>query len=213
MNQPSIRDDGRPPPPVSASHVPRRRMLAGLAAGLALRALPATAHGAIGPVKPPARVPEIIVLSSDGSRGPLHARLLGQVTAVQLMFTTCRSICPIEAATFVRTQQALARFPANGIQLLSLSIDPATDTPDVLRAWLDNLGAGPGWTAASPASADLARARQFFDGASSLGEDHSTAMSLIDQSGRLVWRTAELPAADDVARMLSQLQQAPRAGL
>jgi len=185
--------------------VHRRSVLIGLAAGVTLCALPSFAHGNIGPVKPPIGLPDIEIVSSDGFRGPLHERLLGRTTAIQLMFSKCKSICPIEAATFVRTQEALANHASGDIQLLSLSIDPLTDTPDVLRAWLDGLGAQTGWTAAAPAKADLARARAFFDGASNLGEDHSTAMSIVDRTGLLVWRTTELPAPDEVAKLLNHL--------
>ncbi len=184
----------------------RRSVLAALAAGLTQRSLPASAHGSIGPVRPPAAAPDIEVVTSDGFRGPLRARLLGRVTAVQLMFTQCRSICPIEAATFARTQEALARSTSDGIQLLSLSVDPATDTPAVLNAWLDGLSARSCWTAAAPAMADLTRTRKFFDGVSDFGEDHSTAMSLFDRAGMLVWRTPELPAANEVVTILRQIR-------
>lgn len=184
---------------------PRRSILTGLAAGFALCSIPAFAHGNIGPVKPPIRVPDIGIIASNNFQGPLRERLLGRVTAIQLMFTKCKSICPIEAATFARTQEILASNPSASIQLLSLSIDPLTDTPDMLAAWLDGLNAQPGWIAASPATLDLTRAREFFDGASSLGEDHSTAMSLIDRAGFLVWRTTELPAPEEVVAMLHQL--------
>ncbi len=184
---------------------PRRSILTGFAASLALYSTPAFPHGNIGPVRPPIRVPDIDVTASDQFRGPLRERLLGRPTAIQLMFTNCRSICPIEAATFVRTQEALASNPSDGVQLLSLSIDPLTDTPDVLAAWLDSLNARPGWIAASPAKTDLAQAREFFDGLSSFGEDHSTAMSLIDRAGFLVWRTPELPAPEEVVKLLHQL--------
>jgi len=186
--------------------VRRRSVMAGLAASLALRAVPAFAHGNIGPIKPPLGVPDIEIVTSDGFRGPLSERLLGRVTAIQLMFTQCKSICPIEAATFARTQEVLAGTASDGIQLLSLSIDPLNDTPEVMKAWLDGLGAGAGWTAAAPVKADLARARAFFDGASDFGEDHSTAMSLMDRAGMLVWRTPELPAAEEVVRLLGYLR-------
>ncbi len=192
--------------PGATCPVRRRWVVAGLAASLALRAVPASAHGSIGPVKPPLGVPDIEIVGSDGFRGPLRERLLGRVTAIQLMFTQCKSICPIEAATFTRTQEALAGIASDGIQLLSLSIDPLTDTPEVMKAWLDGLGAGAGWTAAAPVEPDLARARAFFDGASSFGEDHSTAMSLTNRAGLLVWRTPELPPAEEVARLLGHLQ-------
>ncbi len=186
--------------------VRRRSVVAGLAAGLALCAVPAFAHGNLGPVKPPLAVPDIEIVASDGFRGPLRERLLGRVTAIQLMFTQCKSICPIEAATFARTQDVLAGASSDGIQLLSLSIDPLTDTPEVMKAWLGGLGAGSAWTAAAPAKADLARARAFFDGASDFGEDHSTAMSLTNRAGLLVWRTPELPAAEVVGRLLGHFR-------
>ena len=186
--------------------VRRRSVLAGLAAGLALCAVPAFAHGNLGPVKPPLGAPDIEIVTSDGFRGPLRERLLGRVTAIQLMFTQCKSICPIEAATFARTQEALAGIASDGIQLLSLSIDPLNDTPDAMKAWLDGLGAGAAWTAAAPVKADLARARAFFDGASDFGEDHSTAMSVMNRAGMLVWRTPELPAPEEVVRLLGHFR-------
>lgn len=190
----------------TAAPLGRRSVLAGPAAGLALRSVPALAHGSIGPVKPPVGVPDIEIVTNDGFRGPLRERLLGRVTAIQLMFTQCKSICPIEAATFARTQDALAAMSPDGIQLLSLSIDPLTDTPEVMGAWLDGLGAKAGWTAAAPAKADLARARAFFDGPSDFGEDHSTAMSLFNRAGLLVWRTPELPAPNEVVRLLGHFR-------
>ena len=124
------------------------------------------------------------------------------------MFARCRSICPIDAATFVRTQEALAPNPPEGIQLVSLSIDPLNDTPDVLRAWLRSFDAGSRWIAVAPVEADLPRAQKFFDSASDLGEDHSTAMSLINHAGLLVWRTSELPTPAEVATLLRRLRQA-----
>ncbi len=186
--------------------VRRRSVMAGLAASLAFCAAPALAHGNLGPVKPPLGVPDIDIVTSDGFRGPLRDRLLGRVTAIQLMFTQCKSICPIEAATFARTQEVLAGMSSEGVQLLSLSIDPLHDTPEAMKAWLDGLGAGPAWTAAAPVGADLARARAFFDGTSDFGEDHSTAMSLMNRAGMLVWRTPELPAPEEVVRLLGHFR-------
>ena len=188
----------------------RRLLLTGLAAAFGLQLMPARAHDNPGLVKPPIEVPDITVVSADGVRAPLRDLLRGRVTAVQLMFSKCKSICPIEAATLARVQEALEAAKDNStdnIQLLSLSTDPATDTPDVLKVWLERFGAQRGWTAASPTEADLGRVRGFFDRASALGEDHSTTVYLVDRNGLLVWRTLELPAPDEVARLLLQLQR------
>src|SRR5262249_16725434 len=80
----------------------------------------------------------------------LRDLLRGRVTAVQLMFSKCRSICPIEAVTLARVQDALGHKFADNIRLLSLSIDPETDTPAVLKAWVGRVRAAQGGTAGAP---------------------------------------------------------------
>jgi len=185
----------------------RRLLLSSLAAAFALRSATVRAHEKIGPVKPPLDVPNAAVVSSDGVHGFLRDLLLGKVTAIQLMFSRCESICPIEAGTLASLEKALADYPADDIRLLSLSIDPITDTPEVLKAWLERFGAGSRWIAASPAEPDLARVRTFFDQTSNTGELHSTAIDLIDRNGFLVWRTFELPDANEVARLLLGLHR------
>jgi protein SCO1/2 len=182
----------------------RRSVLSGLATTFSLNWVPADAHD-FGPVKPPIEVPNVTVISSDGLRISLRDLLRGKVTAIQLMFSKCKSICPIEAATLARVQEALTDHPADDIQLLSLSVDPTTDTSNVLKAWLERFGAGHRWIAVAPAEADLARVRAFFDRPSNLGEVHSTAVYLVDRGGLVVWRTLELPAPDEVAALLRQL--------
>jgi protein SCO1/2 len=165
------------------------------------------AHERVGPVKPPILVPDLSVVSSDGVLASVRDLLSGKVTAIQLMFTKCKSICPIEAGTLARVEEALADYPGDDIQLLSLSIDPTTDTPEVLKAWLERFGAQRRWNAVSPAEADLARVKSFFDRPSSVGEIHSTAIHLVDRNGFLVWRTFDLPDANEVAKLLLSLHR------
>jgi protein SCO1 len=188
--------------------VRRRVFLTGFVGTIGVHLSSADAHENIGPVQPPIAVPDLNVLSIDGSRSSLRDLLLGRVTAIQLMFSRCRSICPIEAATLARVQEALGDKPDDKIRLLSLSIDPSTDTPDVLKAWLKRFGAREGWTAVSPALADLSRVRTFFDGQSNVSEDHSTAISVVAPSGMVVWRTLDLPEPNEVAKLLRHLQKA-----
>jgi protein SCO1/2 len=189
------------------SRLSRRFLLGGLTTAFSLRSLHARAHERVGPVKPPIQVPNLAVVSSEGVRASIRDLLFGKVTAIQLMFSKCKSICPIEAGTLARVEEALADYRADDIQLLSLSIDPITDTPEVLKAWLERFGARRRWNAASPAEADLARVRVFFDRVSNVGEIHSTAIHLVDRNGFLVWRTFDLPDANEVARLLLGLHR------
>jgi protein SCO1 len=192
--------------------LPRRSTLPGLTVALIGAWLPAMAHDGFGPVTPPLEVPHIELMTSDDERLPLHRLLIGHATAVQLMFTNCRSICPIDAATLARVQDALGDHPPKKTQLLSLSIDPETDTPEKMRSWLERFGARPMWTAAAPLPEDILRVRAFFDRRSNFGESHSTVISLIDSQARLVWRTLELPSPQEVAKLLNGFVEAEPRG-
>jgi protein SCO1/2 len=66
--------------------------------------------------------------------------LRGKVTVAGFIFTTCPSTCPKISRAMLELQQRYAR---NGvdIELVSFTVDPENDTPEVLRRYADNLGA------------------------------------------------------------------------
>jgi protein SCO1/2 len=67
------------------------------------------------------------------------ADLKGRVLLVSFIFTTCNGTCPATTHRMVQVQDALK---ANGlwkggrIRLLSISLDPARDKPEVLRDYM-----------------------------------------------------------------------------
>lgn len=185
----------------------RRRLLAG--AALAFIAAPvhlALADG-IGPMRPRRTPPAARLLRHDGRSITLAEQLGGRVTAVQLMFTGCSAICPLQGALFATLQGRLAAQGATDVQLLSLSIDPLGDSPPALNAWRERYGAGPRWSAAAPAVTDLDKLLDLLGPAgASLGDRHTTEVHLFDREGRLAWRTSGLPPLDEISGALQQLR-------
>jgi protein SCO1/2 len=158
-----------------------------------------------GRIKPPAPVPDVQLLCQSGASATLGSLVAGHATAVQLMFTQCTTTCPIQAAIFQRVQRLVPDMSGKGIQLLSLSIDPVSDTPKALSAWLRRFHAGPAWIAAAPSAKDGSLLQEFFGRAKSSYADHSTQVNIVDRSGQLVWRTIELPTAEEIAEVLENL--------
>jgi len=64
----------------------------------------------------------------------------GKVWVAGFIFTSCPSVCPKISRAMLELQQRYAR---NGdeIELVSFSVDPENDTPEVLRRYAENLGA------------------------------------------------------------------------
>jgi cytochrome oxidase Cu insertion factor (SCO1/SenC/PrrC family) len=84
-------------------------------------------------------------LSDQDGRMVSQADWIGQIRVVDLIFTRCAGPCPIVSATMARLQVAL---PASSpVRLVTLTSDPAFDTPAVLNKYGEKFGARPGvWT-------------------------------------------------------------------
>jgi len=158
-----------------------------------------------GRIKPPAPVPDIPLLQHDGRKTTLAHLTLDHATAVQLMFTSCTTTCPIQAAIFQRVQALIPAMAANRIQLLSLSLDPEDDSARALSRWRQRFHAGPNWLAAAPDASDNVSVQRFFGQATGTFAAHSTQVNIIDRRGRLVWRTNELPTSEEIVTILRRL--------
>lgn len=67
--------------------------------------------------------------------------------ALQFIFTSCGTICPPMGAQFGALQKLLEQRGIDDVHLISVSIDPARDTPDRLAEWAGRFGHdGERWT-------------------------------------------------------------------
>lgn len=100
------------------------------------------------PEPPPvlSQLPEFSLVAADGK--PFgSAELRGQVYVASFFFTSCRSICPAIMKGMARLQDGFARNEVQGIRLVSISVDPEHDTPQVLSDYGKALGVDPlRWT-------------------------------------------------------------------
>ncbi|HBB48638.1 MAG TPA: SCO family protein [Flavobacteriaceae bacterium] len=79
-------------------------------------------------------------------RGELlsSASLNGQIYVVEFFFTTCPSVCPIMTQNLLKVQSAFADEP--GLSLISITINPTFDTPEVLSDYAKKYGiTHPNW--------------------------------------------------------------------
>ncbi|MEJ8812409.1 SCO family protein [Variovorax ureilyticus] len=162
----------------------------------------AGAGSGVGPVAPLATAPALPLRRHDGATPTLVAQLTGACTAVQLMFTGCSSVCPLQGALFGALQAELLTQRDNSARLLSLSIDPLADDPAALSAWLLRFGAAAGWSAAAPDVRALDQLLSLFSRNAAAGDRHSGQVYVFDRHARMAWRTSELPPAAEVLEAL-----------
>lgn len=84
------------------------------------------------------QVPEFS-LTSEQNQPFSRSDLSGKVWVADFVFTSCAGPCPIMARRMADLQEALSG--ANDLRLVSFTVDPERDTPEVLRAYGQRFGA------------------------------------------------------------------------
>lgn len=87
-------------------------------------------------------VPAFSLVDDQGQTFTEEA-LRGHPTIVNFVFTRCDTICPVISAKMERLQEKLLDRRAEPIKLLSISVDPAYDTPERLAAYAQRFHALP----------------------------------------------------------------------
>lgn len=74
------------------------------------------------------------------------ADLKGETLAVVMIYTACRTACPRLVADMRAIESAVSNKKAKGVQYVLVSIDPAADSPERLKAFAKENGMdGPQW--------------------------------------------------------------------
>ena len=130
-------------------------------------------------------VPEFSLISQTGE--PFHSKTLeGSVWVADFFFTSCTGPCPRMSSRFRQIQKA---FPGqNDLKLVSMSVDPERDTPEVLAEYARKFSAEPGrWfmlTGTVDALHNLSR-NVFMLGDVTGDLEHSTRFVLLDRQSRI----------------------------
>ncbi len=69
----------------------------------------------------------------------------GKILLINFFFTSCDSVCPLATANLVRVRELLGERVGDEIRMVSISLQPEHDTPEVMAAYARTYGAGPGW--------------------------------------------------------------------
>ena len=132
-------------------------------------------------------IPDVELLDQDGRKVHFYSDLIkGRTVAINFIFTTCTTICPPLGATFRRVEQGLGESAGRDARLISISVDPATDTPERLKAWGAKFHAGAGWTLVTGAKPQVDELLRALGAQTGRPEDHSPTV-IIGNDARGQW--------------------------
>jgi cytochrome oxidase Cu insertion factor (SCO1/SenC/PrrC family) len=135
-------------------------------------------------------IPDVEVLDQDGNVLHFYSDLIKNKTvAINFIFTNCTTICPPLAATFARVQKEIGDRVGKDVHLISISVDPVTDTPERLKVWGAKFKAGAGWTFVTGEKQEVDKLLNALGAAVSKREDHTPAV-IIGNDAKGVWTRA-----------------------
>ena len=133
-------------PPRARPRVPRTLVLAAVLNGLLLMLLSGAAWLRWRtPVLDDYGAAPDFRLTDQLGRSASAEDLRGRVVVVNFIYTSCRDTCPLLSLRMQALQERLREETLLGgrVQLLSFTVDPEHDTPEVLRPYAERSGADP----------------------------------------------------------------------
>lgn len=148
-----------------------------------------------------------------------NEQMLGKVWIASFFFSRCPSVCPKQQQDFITVLKHVDDLK-QPIELVSISVDPEHDTPEVLNAYARKLGPSPKWhllTGSKDALKEIVVKRFLVDmgdpraieGSADLFDiSHTAKLALVDQNGALrgFWSNDDLGRGNliNAARLLAK---------
>lgn len=189
---------------------------------LALLAGPAMAHDAHqhhGPATAPSdapalvtiRLPDVPLVDGTGAARRLGTDVIGsRLVVMDFIFTSCTSVCPVLSSVLGLVQERLGPRLGPEVTMVSVSIDPATDTPARMAEYGARFGAGPEWTLLTGTKPNIDRLLARVGVHAPNPADH-TPVVLVGDPERQTWlRLYGMPSPEQILNALETVAEGRR---
>lgn len=151
------------------------------------------------------RCPDIPVQDQEGRAGSFHHLAGDRLVMLSFTYGTCRTACPAVNGLFAAVHRQLGERVGRDVVLLSITVDPERDRPDILAMQHQQFGSPAHWYRLTGDRTDLARLWQVFG--IRVGGDpaaHSSDL-FIGNPARGTWRrVASLLSPQEVIQVLDE---------
>lgn len=90
-------------------------------------------------------IPEITLTDSKGNMQKIKQLIGERIAIIDFVYTNCTTICPILSRIMKDIETELGPKMATNYVLISITVDPANDSPEVLATYARKLGASSSW--------------------------------------------------------------------
>lgn len=149
---------------------------------------------------------DVELINQDGEKVKFYSDVLkDKVVIINTFFTTCTSVCPPLNRNMEKVQDALGDRLGKKAFLVSISVDPAADTPTRLKEYSRRFHARPGWIFLTGKKENVDWALYKLGQYVETKDGHSTIM-IIGNEPRGLWKKAfGLAKADELIKIVEDV--------
>lgn len=150
-------------------------------------------------------VPDVTLIDQEARAHRLKGALTeGRVLVINFNYTTCETLCPLGNVVMADLDALIP--PGRDVLLMSITIDPANDTPDRMRAAAEEFGASARWSWLTGAPAEIKRLLEAFDAdyANIVLHDPMFLVGRLED-GRF-YRSLSMPEAEELKKIVDAME-------
>lgn len=149
---------------------------------------------------------DVELIDQNGQKVRFYSDVLkDKVVVINTFFTTCVSVCPPMNRNMEKIQEALGDRLGTAAFLVSISVDPETDTPPRLKEYSRRFHARPGWVFLTGKKENVNWALYKLGQYVEAKDDHSTII-IIGNEPKGLWKKAlGLAKADELMKIVEDV--------
>ncbi len=145
-------------------------------------------------------IPDVKVIDQSGEVMKLSSIVNSdKPIALNFIFTTCTTICPVMTSTFSKMRQHLGK-EGDEVHFVSITVDPEYDRPEVLKEYAENFRVGSNWAFLTGDSVIILKVIRSFNAYFGSKMNHRP-LTLLKKPGSLSWTRIEgLASGSELAK-------------
>ena len=149
---------------------------------------------------------DVELINQDGQKMRFYSDVLkNKVVIINAFFSTCTSVCPPMNRNLEKVQEALGDRLGKDAFLVSITVDPETDTPTRLKEYSRRFHARPGWIFLTGKKENVDWALYKLGQYVETKGDHSTII-IIGNEPRGLWKKAVgLAKSEELVRIVEDV--------
>src|SRR4026207_2548563 len=149
---------------------------------------------------------DVELINQDGQKVRFYSDVLkNKIVVINTFFTTCKSICPPMNRNFEKIQEALGDRLGKEVFLVSITVDPETDTPTRLKEYGKRFHAKPGWLFLTGKKENVDWALYKLGQYVQSRDDHFTIMIIANEPKGLWKKAFGMAKADELIKIVDDV--------